>query len=428
MSEQQDLIDDLIEIQKDWNAVKNPFASMANALSMDPSQRPVYNPADYKFRPRANSDACIACKQGGEARCRACIDICPVDAITITQDSIHIADTCRKCGLCSAVCPTEALTDYHHEPKTMYDQIFAVASTHEKCYITCTRALGRLPEENEVLLPCVGALSAQTWTALLAKFDNLSVYLPLGICDLCRNTTGEKAYVDAICEGEAISQGSCDLEVDEDALLHVKKHSYERREFVDSFVRSTKKAFVYKNPALLSAGLAAEKIKSHAKQISEIEKSIERACGDVTSQKDRRHLTQNRKLILGLLQDRPDLIQRMSFSIPQIDPDRCTFCNACVTQCPVHATDIDEKGHFSVEPSYCVGCGVCVEVCETDALVMVEADPEAMIVVDSEKEERLLREKKNKAEVQRIKKQGMDQIKRGLDLLEKLGLDDENNG
>ena len=43
--------------------------------------------------------------------CAACVEACPVEAITI-EDNIAVVDedTCIDCGACVDVCPTEAIT------------------------------------------------------------------------------------------------------------------------------------------------------------------------------------------------------------------------------------------------------------------------------------------------------------------------------
>ena len=38
MAEQRDMLDDLIDISENWQALSNPFGSVVDTLTMDPSK------------------------------------------------------------------------------------------------------------------------------------------------------------------------------------------------------------------------------------------------------------------------------------------------------------------------------------------------------------------------------------------------------
>lgn len=127
MAQEHDLFDDIIEISKGFDFLKNPLGGVTDAL--DPSA-PQWNPADYKERPRGNTIPCLTCKNE-KSGCTACMDVCPVNAIEVEEDSIEILDSCRKCGLCAATCPTEAIISPRLAPKNVYDDIVSAATSHE---------------------------------------------------------------------------------------------------------------------------------------------------------------------------------------------------------------------------------------------------------------------------------------------------------
>jgi len=42
--------------------------------------------------------------------CGACVDACPVEAISIVEDKATISDECADCGACVDECPNGAIS------------------------------------------------------------------------------------------------------------------------------------------------------------------------------------------------------------------------------------------------------------------------------------------------------------------------------
>jgi ferredoxin len=51
---------------------------------------------------KVDEDTCISCG--------ACVDACPVDAITMDEKAKVNPDTCTECGACVDECPADAIT------------------------------------------------------------------------------------------------------------------------------------------------------------------------------------------------------------------------------------------------------------------------------------------------------------------------------
>lgn len=419
MAQKRDLFDDIIDISKDFSALRNPLTGVTDALmGVDSPEAPQWNPADYKERPRANTLPCLRCKSP-KSSCTACMDVCPVNAVEIEDGSIDIADTCRKCGLCVAACPTEAFVSVKLAPKKLYDKIASAAAAHETAYVTCTRALGRMPRENEVVIGCIGDISPETWFSLMVDYPNLSVYLPLGVCDKCKNTTGEEALGNNIAQAEEWAGTGMGLEVEPGDLTCVKRREFERKEFMDKIMKSTGLAVSAMNPAVAAVTSVAQRMKEHSKRITDLEKTLNAACG-VSTQKRRRILTQGRQLMLTTLRAHPDLAGNITIRLPECDYMACTMCGDCVRICPLHANDLVNGGRFTVEPTYCIGCGLCAEICEEHALSMKEHSGEELVVPDPEAEKKAAEAAKAKAEAEKLKREGKEQLNKILDKVEKL--------
>ncbi len=60
-------------------------------------------------------------------------------------------------------------------------------------------------------------------------------------------------------------------------------------------------------------------------------------------------------------------------TIASVDPERCTWCNACMEVCPIDAikkVSLKGKEVAKVDESICKGCGMCLPVCDQDATML----------------------------------------------------------
>ncbi|MBR3234656.1 MAG: 4Fe-4S binding protein [Atopobiaceae bacterium] len=418
MAEERDMLDDLIDIQEDWQALSNPFGGVLDTLTQDPSKVKVWDPSEYKEVPRTNAVTCLQVAAQTDEVCGLCQQVCPTAAIEISpiKKRVIITEDCRRCGLCSGVCPTGTFLTTKLAAKVLYDRIARVAAAYEQAIITCTRALGRLPKGNEIVLPCVGAVPTQVWFALLSEYGNLTVYLPLGICDRCRTITGEEAYADHIAEAEELSDASVGLEVDEKDLTHDYTRAYKRSQFVGNMARAGMTVATAGVPVLAGAQIVAKRIKDHGQQLLDLQRQIEKAVGAKTDGSKRRVLTQERKLVLAAIQKQPELANNFSLRVPVCDWSLCTMCGDCTRACPVHACEIDSSGHFSVEPTYCINCEACMIVCPECAIEMEPCDPQELVVPDENAEKLAVR----RAALEQRKQEARARAKKALDAVEHL--------
>lgn len=426
MAEKRDFLDELIDLQSDWRSLKELPNSMVGSLVGEDGERKVFNPADYKEKPFANSNRCLRVGSGRDGVCSRCIEVCPTHAITIHKQSVNISEDCRKCGLCAAVCPTETFSTRRHTPRQVYDQIARAASSYEQCYVTCTRALKRIPQGNEVVLACVGAISREMWFSLLADYDNISVYLPVGICDRCRTTTGEAVYTDAISDAEQWADAALGLEVERSAMTHELTRAYKRSQFVSGAIHSAERLVSRSTPALAGAKAVAKKLSDHTQRLNRLQKELESAVGAKTSNSRMRTLTQSRKLMMGALQHNEDLAERVRLEVPVCDSSLCTMCGDCAKACTTHALDVDRSGRVTVQSAYCVSCGACALVCEEGALTMEPMDVSELVIPDKVAEEVARRKAEAKERAGKYIEQGKRQLERAADALEKL--DDGSEG
>ena len=68
--------------------------------------------------------------------------------------------------------------------------------------------------------------------------------------------------------------------------------------------------------------------------------------------------------------DTPGLVAPSRFA-PHWQSEKCVFCSACVTACPVGAIRLDKGANrLSFKEDYCIGCGLCAVACKPQAIAM----------------------------------------------------------
>ena len=53
----------------------------------------------------------------------------------------------------------------------------------------------------------------------------------------------------------------------------------------------------------------------------------------------------------------------------EVDQEKCTGCESCVTECPSEAIKM-AKDKAVVDAETCIDCGVCVDACPEEAISM----------------------------------------------------------
>jgi ferredoxin len=117
-------------------------------------------PLEYHAAPSIETDLCRA-----ESGCRACVDVCPQQALSVDDRRIHHdRSICEPCGLCVTACPTGATVNPATTPSQLEAEIAAlldpsVGPTGTRGIVfTCSRGTGSptKPGWQAVTVPCTG--------------------------------------------------------------------------------------------------------------------------------------------------------------------------------------------------------------------------------------------------------------------------------
>ena len=89
-------------------------------------------------------DSCVAVRNRN-AHCRACVEACPNDAISVDRNKIKLATTrCVDCGLCVTACPTEAIRAIEPTASQLAQQLAVAREANDGlAAVTCARMAAR---------------------------------------------------------------------------------------------------------------------------------------------------------------------------------------------------------------------------------------------------------------------------------------------
>lgn len=328
--------------------------NIADVVASQPSRHLIVDPA-----------RCVQVRHR-RAGCKACIEACPEQAISIEANRILVArDLCSSCGICSQVCPTEALATQEPAPSELLARIAELSKSHIAASASAqaedsAKEPASIEFACEHLLPT--SIEARVQAPTLAYFDESHVL---------------KA---AACGFERIVLSSCNARACTEAALAVSEGA----------LRASK---AYFSAWGIDASVKLRRLKSNAKQKQKGpelfgERSSKRETGGM--EYSRRGLISNMaaqtgELIgqaaaaemhgrLGMQESQPNLAAVLTdgrgnlrqFPMPRMESllDSLYECN------PKPAGTLEARfvGRVRVNADACTCCGMCRKFCPTGAL------------------------------------------------------------
>ncbi len=293
------------------------------------------------------------------AACKACIDVCKKEALSILDNSIAFnATKCTGCGACISVCPTEAIIS--SDPKLLsLPNIVKYAAKGEKVSFACSL----VKSDDAVKVPCLQQLDASLLLDAVSQ-GTTNIKLIKGDCADCVRYNKE-------CSAESLANKVNQL------TIGIAKVVLEEKE---PEVNLGRRMFLGKILKTATPEAAAEETK--LEMPPELEKEPKKR---VPAKWQRTvqflHKTAN-----------AEAAATVKLFRPVIDKERCSGCRLCTTVCPPGALKVKLDGEdlvFSVIPKNCIGCKICEDTCYLKAIKLVpEADPSK---VDSSEPQVLVR-------------------------------------
>jgi len=296
------------------------------------TQTPEMNPKSY---PHSIAERCVHSLME-TASCHACVDACPRDAWILDDDALALdLEACDGCSLCRPECPQGAIdVNLRVAVRTWHDQRVAmVACEHSGV------------EETEAILPCIHALGLQEILRLYGH-GVTRLLVAMGSCDECPR--GGVQRLD-----QRIASLNRSLQESGNPLFILEQKRAEEWSGYQSQSNDVPSGPLVSRRSFLRAFVGVDENTANSLSL---------------------FLGGEGELFDPPAQLLPNLYDDSILTyIPDIEPQRCTGCDACIRICPHQAIRLDEDDAgpaYLLHASQCTGCGMCVDVCNQEAVVV----------------------------------------------------------
>ncbi|MBL8565561.1 MAG: 4Fe-4S binding protein [Hyphomicrobiaceae bacterium] len=284
-------------------------------------------PAVSRPLPTIDGETCVH-GHLATASCRACVAACPRGALALDLKALSIdTDACDGCGLCRPACPQSSI-----DLARLADSPIVDVGTGT-VLLACERAEAG---SGRGVVPCVDAFGERD----LQRFAGAGVTTVLvarGDCRACprgRSATLGEA-VRRFNAVQPVRGGAKPLQLDAVSGDLWRRRAEQATQARNDFDQRRRSLF----------GLRARGV---ARIVS---------SGDAPAVEPR------------------DVRFRY---VPEIDPQSCHGCDACVRACPHCAIAMVRQGGalgYTISPQRCTGCRLCIDVCDVDAVGLAEIAP-----------------------------------------------------
>lgn len=269
------------------------------------------------------------------SHCNSCLQICPQQAISITDDTIT-ADACTLCGLCTLVCPTQVF---------QIDQRALLAQSPGTSLQLCCHRHPDAPAD-AFRLNCLQQLTPLFLMQLLYRHPHITLYLHDGACRSCSLQWVSQSLLLQLAAYEI-----------PDKRLTIRFSTAEMpAENPDTGSRRDLFRNLFQRTDTRSRELAAQAADS-----------VLTAVSAFTSEQPQPEIFPVR-LPLYALYAKKQLAIPTQHELPfrSLQCTACNFCGACVHLCPVNAlvfTQQNEEQQLQFHPELCINCNLCTQLC-----------------------------------------------------------------
>lgn len=297
---------------------------------------------DLAGRLLVDHSRCLRCRLA-ESGCSSCREICPRDAVELSDGVGIRGGSCTGCLLCTTVCPTGAL-----ESSTDFEAILRDLAGIPRPVVGCGRS--RFPVIHARLF-CLGELSVEHLLSLVT-LSAAVITLASDQCADCPAGGVIQHLAERIELVESMGEGFRNRLVREETPPPAPVETVSRRGFLSLFgstlFRSARDAVPFRPVRSPSPARYADKVVPLRRRL------LMEACTGAD----------------------PDVRERVMdrFVAGVVIGEQCSLCMGCVAICPTGALSGGGDTPLRFDRVRCTGCGLCPLFCPDGAIGYSPAD------------------------------------------------------
>ena len=314
--------------------------------------------------PQLNQQQCLnSCiPKGIQHSCTRCYDICPADAIDVSESHIPEIDNsaCTGCTACVSICPIDAIKHEQFNPTHLTHQAKVMRTKGcDHLSIQCSAVQHRKSDAN---IPCHAMWNSLLLASIAAEGTQTLHLIGIDQCKSCSMQHGASIM-------KQVEKDYTTLNYALNVHLDISwQEDTQENHQTNQEAEPARRAF-FRNllPSITQSAITAA---------AQINHQISNQDDKTTPKEDVPLLPTSLALFVQAL---PKLEPNFT-PIPNLPSlpmgaiqatDSCTACGECVQQCPTKALYIKEFGANSIlefKPHHCIGCNQCVDICPEDAI------------------------------------------------------------
>ncbi len=289
--------------------------------------------------------------------CSICADLCPADAIDVSENGADIKGGCVDCGVCVSTCPNGVFRMKGRDDEKIIDEIREKSGKEKVFRISCRRG----DSSADLMVPCLGRLTeAMLLEPIRAGVSNIEISRPE--CEGCPNLKAS-SNIDRIINNVSAVYGMAGIEKDRLIIKRIP---------LQSLSKTPEKAVSRRELFSAFRAKAAEVAVTSLPDIGTEEDQKDTFIGAIAKKPE----NFKRKLLIraleGFSSSKETRMPSTDAMLAELEVSSgCTGCGVCSTLCPAGAlTQKQENGKFylSFKPALCVNCRVCAETCMPGAM------------------------------------------------------------